>query len=93
MRKWSPRFQWWTYSMLFGTTEFVDDCRMLGFEMDRKDALAEITIAECEDVELLGSGLFSGWRHYSHWSDFKELGPEERAWFGAVLRRLTELST
>lgn len=103
--KWIPRFEDWGYNQLFETMEFSDDCRALGFEMDggqaftdafpgcfRDPVATEAAIARCDDAELLGSGLFSGWRYYNHWNAFGGFKPEERAWFGMVLRRLAELS-
>lgn len=85
--------------------EFSDDCRALGFEMDCGEAFedayprcfrsAEVTervISRCEDVSLLGSALHSGWRYYNHWNSFGGFEPDERAWFGVLLRRLAELA-
>lgn len=103
--KWIPRFEDWRYNQLFETMEFSDNCRALGFEMDggqaftdafpgcfRDPVATKAAIACCEDAGLLGSGLFSGWRYYNHWNAFRGFEPEERAWFGVVLRRLAELS-
>ena len=103
--RWIPRFETWGYTQLFDGPEFADDCRALGFEMDsgrafteafqgcfRDPITTEAAIADCDDVGLLGSGLFSGWRYYNHWNDFGSFEPEERAWFGVVLQRLAELS-
>lgn len=103
--KWSSRFEDWGYTQLFDEQEFADDCRALSFEMDGGQAFTdafpgcfqdpvatEEAIAGCDDAGLLGSGLFSGWRYYNHWNAFGGFEPEERAWFGVVLRRLAELS-
>lgn len=93
--KWSPRFQWRPYNMLFETMEFAEDCGALGFKMDcgeafteafpgcfRDAAATEAAIASCEDVDLLGSALHSGWRYYNHWNDSGAFELDEHAWFG-----------
>ena len=85
--------------------DFSDDCRVLGFEMDcgeafeaaypgcfRNAGATERAIAGCEDIGLLGSALHSGWRYYNHWNAFGGFEPEDRDWFGVMLRRLAELS-
>lgn len=103
--RWIPRFEKWGYCQLFETMDFADDCRTLGLEMDcgaafeaaypgcfRNAGATEHVITDCEDVGLLGSALHSGWRYYNHWNDFGGFEPEERAWFGMVLRRLGELT-
>ena len=103
--RWIPRFEGWGYGQLFETMEFSDDCRALGFEMDcgqafteafpgcfRDPVATERAIAGCDDVDLLGSALHSGWRYYNHWNDFGGFESDERAWFGVLLRRLAELA-
>ena len=103
--RWISRFEDWGYGQLFETMDFSDDCRALGFEMDccqafteafpdcfRDPVATERAIAGCDDVDLLGSALHSGWRYYNHWNDFGGFEPEERDWFGVVLRRLAGLS-
>lgn len=83
-----PRFEEWGYGQLFETMEFSDDCRALGFEMDcgqafteafpgcfRDPVATERAIAGCNDVDLLGSALHSGWRYYNHWNAFGASSP------------------
>lgn len=87
--------------------EFGADCEKLEFVMDlgrsfdrayskgeplnTPEALAEV-IDEVNNVELLGSAIFSNWRVVTHWLAY-ESGFSERnkAWFLMALTRLNEL--
>lgn len=87
---------------------FVDDCKSLGFVSDHGkmfkkvygDAFfdvdeLDIVSATINDVNLLGSAIFSRWRGLTYWS----FSPDEithevnRKWFGIAFRRLCELES
>lgn len=86
--------------------EMGNDCFALGFEMDcghsfdceyskgeplnRVDTLTEV-INDVDDVELLGSAIFSNWRGITHWSYESGFSAENKAWFLMALNRLNEL--
>lgn len=85
----------------------ADDCDALGFVMDcghgfsekygnaanNYEALDKI-IDEVDDIQLLGSAIFSQWRYFNHWAyDAADiLKVENRAWFILALGRLALLS-
>ncbi len=86
----------------------ADDCQSLGFIMDcgksfsekyninasyNYNALREI-IREINDIQLLGSAVYSQWRYFNHWaySGDEILIPENRAWFLLALEHLKVLS-
>ena len=87
--------------------DFAESCRALGFKMDcgkgfveayslaafnSADALNQI-IDSINDVDLLGSAVFSQWRYVTHWSFGSHLLDEEyRQWFIIAFRRLAELT-
>ena len=86
---------------------FADDCEMLGFEMDCGHAFQERygaavnntrellkIVDEIDNVQLLGSAIYSQWRYFNHWaySGAEILELENREWFIIALKRLEELS-
>lgn len=85
----------------------ADDCKMLGFEMDSGHAFYERygaavnsasellkIINEIDDIQLLGSAIYSQWRYFNHWSynGAEILEPENCEWFLIALKRLEALS-
>lgn len=80
-----------------------DECSDLGFEMDCGNAFSEKygqAVNDCDalekiidvvdDVNLLGSAIFSQWRYFNHWaySGTEVLEPNNRKWFVLALNRL-----
>ena len=86
--------------------EMGNDCFALGFEMDcghsfdreyskgeplnHVETLSEV-FNDVDDVELLGSAIFSNWRGLTHWSYESGFTAENKAWFLMALNRLKEL--
>ena len=86
---------------------FDDDCQALGFILggskgfadsygsayDDVDELLKI-IDEVDDIQLLGSAIFTRWRYFTHWAydGLEILEPENREWFIIALKRLEELA-
>ena len=86
--------------------EMGNDCFALGFEMDcghsfdrayfkgrplnRSEELSKV-IQEVDDLELLGSAIFSNWRGITHWSYESGFTAENRTWFLLALNRFKEL--
>lgn len=85
----------------------ADDCDALGFKMDCGDAFSERygkaandyeelnkIIDEVNDIELLGSAVYSRWRYFNHWAYTGEeiLEFKNRSWFILALSRLAILS-
>ncbi len=83
------------------------EMRKLGFEMDFGNAFMPVygdaindekdlnkVIDQIDDIALLGSAIYSKWRHYNHWAYCGEeiLEPQNRAWFVLALSRLAELT-
>lgn len=84
-----------------------EDCDALGFEMDSGKEFSERygsgvydykelkkMIDHVNDIELLGSAIYSRWRYFNHWADDgKEILEDgNRSWFILVLKRLLVLS-
>jgi len=94
---------------LAGDVSFADACFSFGFEINKYDTFCELyslnilnnycelqkIIDEIDDVDLLGSLIFSNWRYYNHWAyDCEEITkPEVRSWFIIALKRLSELTS
>lgn len=89
----------------FDTDSFSNDCRALGFEMDCGNAFIaalgenawsskglRLSIDRIEDVNLIGSALYSKWREYNHWSSPSDANDETKEWFLMLLKRMQELS-
>ena len=87
--------------------EFGADCEKLEFVMDLgrsfdrayskgeqlniPEALAEV-INEVDNVELLGSAIFSNWRAITHWGYESGFSERNKSWFLMALTRLNELA-
>ena len=87
--------------------DFAESCRVLGIKMDcgkgfveaysleafnHADALNQI-IDSINDVDLLGSAIFSQWRYVTHWDGYAHpLDEIYRSWFVIALGRLAELT-
>ena len=48
-------------------------------------------IDKADDVNILGSALFSQWRYFNHWS-YEHATEEDKEWFLTILRRMQELT-
>ena len=85
----------------------ADDCEALGFEMDCGNAFTkkygdaaskveslERIIGQVNDIQLLGSAIYSQWRYFNHWAYFGDeiLEPQNRTWFITALNHLSELA-
>lgn len=85
----------------------ADDCNALGFDMDSGDKFSkrygsalydyeelDKIIDYVNDIELLGSAIYSRWRYFNHWAyDGEEiLEFKNRSWFILALSRLAILS-
>lgn len=85
----------------------ADDCAALGFVMDCGNSFYEKygnaindykeldkIIDEIDDIQLLGSGIYSNWRYFNHWSYSASeiLEFHNRSWFILALSRLAILS-
>lgn len=89
----------------FDTNSFSNDCRCLGFEMDCGDAFVaamgedawrsyeglRLAIDRIEDVNLIGSALYSKWREYNHWSSPSDANDDTKEWFLMLLKRMQEI--
>ena len=88
----------------FESQDFPDACISLGFEMDcgqsfiaaygeeawRSLAKLSAIIEKIDDVNLIGSALFSQWRYFNHWS-YSDATDEDREWFMILFKRLNDL--
>ena len=89
---------------IFEYSEFAEECWSLGFEMDCGESFIKnygeeawhsgevvTSIAgQMNNIEIIGSGLFSKWRFFNHWacSDPTE---DDVKWFLTILRRMQEI--
>ena len=94
-----------SYYRFFESQDFPDACISLGFEMDcgqsfiaaygeeawRSLAKLSAIIEKIDDVNLIGSALFSQWRYFNHWS-YSDASDEDRKWFLILFKRLNDLA-
>ena len=94
-----------SYYKFFESQDFPDACISLGFEMDcgqsfiaaygeeawRSLAKLSAIIEKIDDVNLIGSALFSQWRYFNHWS-YSEASDKDREWFLILFKRLNDLA-
>ena len=71
--------------------KFVSECKKLGCKTSYGDGMKE-AVAKINDIEMIGSGVFSYWRGLTHWDYMYHLGPEECGVFLCLLKRLKELT-
>ena len=93
-----------TYYDLFDSPDFPDECWSLGFEMDcgesftksfgreawRSNKGLSLIIDKTNNIEALGSGLFSKWRYFNHWA-YEHATEEDKKWFLMILKRMQTL--
>ena len=104
--KWIKKFQEknWNFYEIFESDEFPNECWSLGFEMDCGNKFVETYGAEMmkgnnlendieriSDIMILGSGIFSNWRYFNHWSYCRPT-EEDIKWFILAFKRLIELT-
>lgn len=106
--KWCVKFRNQTINYIELVDHYLaDDCAALDFEMDCGHAFSEKygnavsnyealdkIIDEIDDIQLLGSAIYSQWRYFNHWAYSGEeiLKFENRTWFILALSRLALLS-
>ena len=88
----------------FDSSKFSNDCRSCGFNMDcghsfistygekawsSLDGL-KLVINKINDIQIIGSGLFSKWRYFNHWSYYHAKN-DEIDWFILLLKRMQEV--
>lgn len=88
---------------------FADDCFSFEFKMDCGEAITNAfpeknvfndwqeldkVIDSIDDVQLIGSAIFSKWRYFNHWAGAGEsiTDAANRAWFITALGRLGRLT-
>lgn len=93
-----------SYYDLFDSPDFPDECWSLGFEMDcgesftksfgreawRSNKGLSSIIDKTNNIEALGSGLFSKWRYFNHWA-YEHATEEDKNWFLMILKRMQTL--
>ena len=94
-----------SYYQFFDNGVFPNDCRALGFVMDCGGAFSQKygmkpwyeakALQECiddvDDIQLIGSALFSKWRYYNHWAYPSEADADTKEWFLLLFRRIKSL--
>lgn len=56
--------------------KFVLECKKRGCKTPYGEGLKE-ALSDIDDIEVIGSGVFSYWRGLTHWDYMYYLGPEE----------------
>ena len=93
------------YYDFFESPFFPNECWSLGFEMDCGESFIaaygeeawntnkglSAVIDKADDVNILGSALFSQWRYFNHWS-YEHATEEDKEWFLTILRQMQELT-
>lgn len=91
-------------------SSFADDCFSFNFKMDCGESFIaaypdknvfndyqelDKIIDSINDIQLLGSAIFSKWRYFNHWAyNGEEIeSPENRKWFMTALGRLEQLTS
>lgn len=106
--KWIERYRSETISSYELEKGFADECFSIGFVMDCREAFQKAfpdtngfndyksfseIIDQVDDVQFLGSAIFSKWRYITHWPEANLFEPQYRKWFIAALSRLVDLSS
>ena len=95
-----------SYYVFFESQMFPHECWSLGFEMNCAQSFMEAygeeawrnerelseVIDKMNNLSIMGSGLFSQWRYWSHWS-WGKATEEDKKWFLILLRRMQELAS
>ncbi len=71
--------------------KFVTECAKFGCKANYGEGLKE-SVAQIDDIEVIGSGAFSYWRGLTHWSGMYQLGTEECGVLLCLMKRLKELT-
>lgn len=107
-KKWSNKFRNPQTDYLELVDHYLaDECDEIGFNLDggvefsKRYGKAVFELKELEkiihnvnDLEILGSAIYSRWRYFNHWSNNSEeiLEVNHREWFILALDRLAKLS-
>lgn len=107
--RWIEKFKKENIDFLELVDHFIaDEFEKLGFKMDCGDAFGKQygkavydnrelvrIIDSIDDINLLGSAIYSRWRYFNHWAfDAAEiLNPQNRDWFITALERLSILAS
>lgn len=106
--KWVDKFRDPDINYLELVDHFIsDECAALGFNMDCGNAFSEKygeavndyeellkIIDDVDDIDLLGSAIYSQWRYFNHWaySGAEIVEYKNRSWFILALSRLAILA-
>jgi len=106
LKSWTKRFSSHELTKIEFEENFGDICASLGFQMDCSHEFDRLypgssqipsteldaMINSIQDVDLLGSAVYSQWRYLTHWADFYELDKDTCHWFKIILRQMKELT-
>lgn len=106
--KWIDKFRDPDINYLELVDHFIsDECTALGFKMDCGNSFSEKygeavndyeellkIIDDVDDIDLLGSAIYSQWRYFNHWaySGAEIVEYKNRSWFILALSRLAILA-
>ena len=93
-----------SYLTLMDDSSFAEACFSFGWEMDSGESFFQkhkcesfsnaLQYASQEDnIDLLGSLLFSHWRYFNHWAYSGSEILEYKDWFVTVLQHIKSLQT
>ena len=105
-KKWENIFANWQEGMMDFDEGLGKECTKLGFQMDSgkeffknypkffdlKDKELESVISEMNDIDLLGSAVFSYWRYLTHWAQ-TGLDKDDCKRFRLLFRQMREVTT
>lgn len=94
-----------TYYDFFESSVFPNECWSLGFEMDCGVSFTKaygegiwysyknLSMAEdkINDIQIIGSALFSKWRFFNHWS-YSHANEDDKKWFLILLKRMQKVA-
>lgn len=105
-KKWRKKFLFGDVSIHEFEQQFGEECIALGFQMDTANEFNKVypncfsisqgnldkIVSSINDLELLGSAVFSQWRYLTHWAYMYELNQSTCHWFEMALTQIAELT-
>lgn len=94
-----------SYYDFFESSYFPNECWLLGFEMDCGVSFTKVygegawysyrnlskVVDKMNDIQIIGSALFSKWRFFNHWS-CSHANEDDKKWFLMLLKRIQKVA-